>query len=318
MSDPKKKSIGTSGSTYYLPDQVKIVTDTKHPLFDERINLPIDPNMVKNVIMYGVLEPVICVREGEEILVADGRQRVRWTAAANEILAKEGKEPIKFQVVFRRGDNRFQMGIMIAANERAEKDGPLVRAQKMQRLLDMGRTEEEAAVTFVVSGQAIRNWKALLECCPKVKAAVDAGKVPASIAIKLSKLSVEEQEKALAEMLETGATGGARAKQIADRANAGTKKPKKKKARQAVDLDSEEEGEEEAADDDAPVVSVLGKKMMQGIAKRLRSHPFDFGLDPSEFAAHVLDYITGKSSVFAQDFPWHATGEGKEPSKKGQ
>lgn len=305
----KSHKSATADRTLFLPEELTLVTDKSHPLYDERINLPIEETMVANIMAFGVIEPVIGYREGEKILIGDGRQRVKHTAEANKRLKKEGKEPIKIQVAFRRGVGATQMGVMIAANTRAADDGPMVRAKKASRYIEMGRTEEDAAIAMACSHQTIKNYLALLECCAKVQAAVESGKVPAMVAKKLHKLPVAEQEAALAEMLATGATKGARANAIADKA---TKKPKKAKKR-TVDVDAEEDETDE--EEEAPHVSQLGKKLIQGISKRLKSHPFDDGFGPSALAAMVLDYVTGKSNSFAEDYPWHATGEGKAPAK---
>lgn len=312
----KSHKPASADRTRFLPEELTIVTDKTHPLYDERINLPMREEMILNVMCYGVIEPVVGYREGDQILIGDGRQRVRWTTEANKRLKKEGKEAIMLQVVFRRGDAATRMGVMIAANERAQDDGPIVRAKKVARFLEMGRTEEEAAITMACSLQTIKNYLALLECCAKVIAAVEAGKIPVMVAKKLHKLSVAEQEAALAEMLETGATKGQRANAVADKAT-GKKKKTAKAKKKTVNVDGEDDADEDT--DEPPHVSQLGKKLIQGIAKRLKSHPFDDGFGPSALAAFVLDYITGKSFVFAEDYPWHATGEGKEPAKaKGE
>ena len=51
---------GASGKTNVLmfePENLHIVTDKAHPLYDERVNLPFDEGMVLNIKELGVLEP---------------------------------------------------------------------------------------------------------------------------------------------------------------------------------------------------------------------------------------------------------------------
>ena len=88
---------GASGKTNVLnfePENLHLVTDKTHPLYDERVHLPIEEGMVLNIAELGVLEPIIVWKDPETGLscVVDGRQRVRHTLEANKRLLKEGKE----------------------------------------------------------------------------------------------------------------------------------------------------------------------------------------------------------------------------------
>ena len=78
---------GASGKTNVLmfePENLHLVTDKSHPLYDERIHLPIDKGMVLNIKELGVLEPIIVWKDPENGLtcVVVGRQRVRHTLEA--------------------------------------------------------------------------------------------------------------------------------------------------------------------------------------------------------------------------------------------
>jgi hypothetical protein len=66
----------------------------------------------------------------------------------------------------------------------------------------MGKTEEEAAIVFGVTSQCVKSWLKLLELCPAVKKAVDAGRISANAAVQFHGHSREEQEAGLAELLE--------------------------------------------------------------------------------------------------------------------
>jgi ParB family chromosome partitioning protein len=43
----------------FEPENLHLVTDKTHPLYDERIHLPISEAMVLNIMDQGVLEPII-------------------------------------------------------------------------------------------------------------------------------------------------------------------------------------------------------------------------------------------------------------------
>lgn len=95
------------------PEQLKLVTDESHHLYDPRIHLPIDEAMVKNIMVNGVIEPVIIAKEGQDVIVVDGRQRTKNAIEANKRLTAEGKEPVKVTCIIRRGDDASLFGVLI-------------------------------------------------------------------------------------------------------------------------------------------------------------------------------------------------------------
>lgn len=192
----------------FNPDDLVIIgLDTDdgwgHPLYDERIGLPVDEPMVLNIMVHGVLEPVLVRKNGELAEVVDGRQRVRAAREANRRLAAEGKELVLVPAMPRRGDDARMFGVMVSANELRRDDGPLQKATKCARYMDMGRSEEDASIQFGVSVSTIRAWLRLLDCSSGVIEAVEAGRLTATAAGKLAKLPREEQEKALGELTDS-------------------------------------------------------------------------------------------------------------------
>jgi hypothetical protein len=108
--------------------------------------------------------------------------------------------------VVRRGTDGDMMGVMISENEIRRGDPPLVKARKVQKLLDYGFTEEQIANRFGVSIRSVQNWVTLLDCDNKVIKAVEANKISASAAIKLAALPREQQRETLVDMIASGGT----------------------------------------------------------------------------------------------------------------
>lgn len=175
-----------------------------HPLWDPRVELPVEEGLVRNVMVYGVIDPIKVRKEGEEIIVVDGRQRLRAAREANERLAAEGKEELLVPVVVKRGDDAFMFGVMVSANENRQDDDILAKANKASRMLAMGKDNKEVAIAFGVTEQAVRNWLAMLELHPEVIEKVKNGSIAASAAAKLAPLGRDEQVEALAEIEQEG------------------------------------------------------------------------------------------------------------------
>lgn len=220
MAKNSTEAYGASGKTNVLnfePERLHLVTDTAHPLYDERIHLPLDEYMVLSIMDHGVFEPIIVWKDPETGLscVVAGRQRVKHTIEANKRLLKEGKKPLLVPAVVRRG-SAVRMGqVMISENEIQRADTPLGRAKKMADALQRGHDEQDLTLMFGVGVQTIRATLALLDATQAVKDAVESGTVTVSQARQLANLSPEEQREKVKEV--EAATAGTKGHEKARR-----------------------------------------------------------------------------------------------------
>jgi len=183
------------------PEQLVIITDPEDPLYDERVLLPLDNHMVKNVQEFGVKEPILFTRRNNQMVVVAGRQRVRWARAANENLKKAGLAPMKVRAVAETGDEGELLGISVLENECRRDDDMLVKARKAQKLINHGYNQSQAARVFGVHATSLRIWLKLLVLSPEVQKAVDEKKITSSAALQLSELPTDKQNAALEGLL---------------------------------------------------------------------------------------------------------------------
>lgn len=255
MAKSSKNSVdvyGASGKTNVLtfePEKLHLVTDKAHPLYDERIHLPLEESMILNIMDQGVLEPIIVWKDPELGLtcVVDGRQRVRHTLAANKLLVKEGKLPLLVPAVVKRGSANRMAQAMISANEIRKADTPLVRARKMAEALERGHDEKDLALMFGVKVQTVKATLSLLDATQAVKDSVESGIVTVTQARQLATLPPEDQRQKVAE-LETataGATGHEKSRR--QRQVLGEAKPRIKSRKEITKALSEANGEYAAA-----------------------------------------------------------------------
>jgi ParB family chromosome partitioning protein len=203
---------------FFDPEDLVIVTDKANALYDERVEFEVDEKTVRNIMVNGVLQPVLGRRNGEKVEIVAGRQRVLAAREANKRLLKEGAEPVTVPVLWKRGDDATMLGIMISENEIRRDDTPMTKARKLQRLIDLGKSKKECAVLFGVSTVTVTNKLALLECAPQVQKAVESNVVSAEVAQTLSKLSHKEQVAKLDELIAAGTTKGLKGVRAAQQA----------------------------------------------------------------------------------------------------
>jgi ParB family chromosome partitioning protein len=183
------------------PDDLVIVgLDTNdgpdHELYDERALEPLDEALVKNVSVYGVLQPVTVREQGGQLFVVDGRQRVRAARSARNQQSKAGEFEIRVPYTTHgaEGADRQQLtGIMVSANEQRRADEVLVKAAKAARMKALGASLDEVAIAFGRSTVTIRNWLSLLEADDAVLDAVRDGTCAVSAANEIVKYPKEEQ-----------------------------------------------------------------------------------------------------------------------------
>ncbi len=193
------------------PERLTIVTDEKHHLYDERIKLPLDENLVRSIMVHGVKLPVMVTKEGDKYLVVDGRQRVRAAIEANGRLEKEGAAPVKIKLMLERGIDADLFGVVILANEMRQGDDPMTKAKKAKRLLDMDPDEQKCAITFGISQAQLQRWLKLLDLDPKVQKAVERGDISSSAAVGLAELPRDQQVEQLDNLKADEAAGGGKA-----------------------------------------------------------------------------------------------------------
>lgn len=201
---------GKRDAYMFDPEDLVLVTDEKHPLYDDRVHLPVNENLVLNMLYapdgvpQGVLEPVTVARNTETgtVEVVIGRQRVKAAREANKRLKKQGLEPIRVPAMIQRVNAHRGMGMIISENEQREDDTPLGRARKAQRYLQLGRDETEVAVLFGISKASVKNMLALLDAPAAVRHAVDAGKISVSDGYKLAREDPETAKKKVAKLIE--------------------------------------------------------------------------------------------------------------------
>ena len=207
------------------PDDIVLVTEKTHPLYDERVNLPVKEWLVKNIMKLGVREPIEVRQNGTDAatgrLIVEcvyGRQRVKAAREANRRLRELGNsaELIKVPAKIVRGNDSTMTGVMISENEQRQDDDIVIKAQKLERYLALGNTMEDAEVIFGVTRDTLENWQRVLQLDPAILKKINrtgkrGGGIPMVVAIELADLPREKQVTALEEMEQKGLVAGAAA-----------------------------------------------------------------------------------------------------------
>ena len=234
MGNERARRLGTTtqiSAPTFDPEKLILITDKDHPMYDPRVELPLDPDLVASIKKFGVKQPVHVLLDGKEkgghphVLVADGRQRVKACREANRQLVKEGKKPHLVPAIQTYGDYLdVLMNDTVLLNEQRVGNTALYRAQMARRLHEGGKKKVDIALALKVSTTQVDNLLKLLDCSKKVQNAVEAHVCTLDMAIKhFSTMKRSEQDAALEKMLADG--GSLRGRQGRKKLAAATNKP---------------------------------------------------------------------------------------------
>jgi ParB family chromosome partitioning protein len=200
------ESYGAQGKTnllFFDPEDLHLVTDKSHPLYDPRVELDVSESLVASIAYFGVKEPVIVWKDPEtgKTCVLAGRQRVKAARAANKLLKKRGEPPKMVKAIVERGEKPNLLATMKIENEGRVEPTASERAKSAAQLLAAGYDEATVAIILHCSRSALKNYLALLDAPAVIRNAVDAGKLSATHAYSLSKLEPAEAKEKLGKML---------------------------------------------------------------------------------------------------------------------
>lgn len=193
------RSAQAKGSFYWFdPDNLTLVTDPHHPLYDPRALEPYDEGLVQSMLKFGFMtgSSVEIESSKNQLLVADGRRRV---IAAKEVkrrqIAAGAGLTIRVRCIVVKG-NAF-IG-MVLGNTHRKDETVLQLAAKAQYAINNGYSEKETAELFGVTQQTVRNRLAAMALPDTIKRALEMNQITLMLALELGKKSPEEQAKVLA------------------------------------------------------------------------------------------------------------------------
>jgi len=181
--------------------------------FCPRADEKLEDSWLEDLRANGVRQPVDAFRDGDTVVLLEGRRRVRAARVIWDEQHKAGipeDKRISVRVNVRRGSPVELFGFNVGSENRKSRS-PMQRAALMLQAQKFGSDDKQIATMFSVSTQTVKNMLSLYDLAPDVQRAVDKGELPIREAIKLADVPREEQKEILAQLTANDATKGARA-----------------------------------------------------------------------------------------------------------
>jgi hypothetical protein len=164
------------GSPSCWPDELTVINDPNHALFDERLALPVTDERIRNLVAVGQVQPIAVRVEGNELVVTAGRQRWKMATVINHLvgvrmykgkiesiwdaierlkrtplaswIADQVPNGMKLQFVVYRGDAMEAGRASTSENEMRVDDPRDAKIRRAQRMAKQGHSAEDIADAF--------------------------------------------------------------------------------------------------------------------------------------------------------------------------
>ena len=191
------------------PETFTVVADKAHPLYDPRVEWPLDEDVIADFHANGVHTTIKVSDNGYDAKgcpifpVVEGRRRVLHALEHNRRYPK-AKIKVKFNVV--HGDDADLVLFALSGNTReAENIGSI--AWKARTAIKLGKSEAEIMVALrIKSKPTMDRILAYMDLSKAVQTAVDKGTIPLLAIDSFKDVPREEQGAKLAEVQASGAT----------------------------------------------------------------------------------------------------------------
>lgn len=195
------------------PAALTLIRDPQHPLYDPRVDDPVDPESAfyKDLLAVGVRNPILVRRNGTRkdgtpiLEVAGGRQRTKTMVHINEhhpLADGVRKVPVEFV----QGDDAAMVLLALAENHLRRDETPYSRAVKIQKAVALGKSPAEIAQACGWKNAAeVERHLLILNFIPEVQAKFN-GELPAGSIKDFANVPREEQAVVLAKVQDSGAS----------------------------------------------------------------------------------------------------------------
>lgn len=197
----KKTAFEAPRSNMYmlLPEELTVVDDPKHWLYDPRVATPPDEAFIADIETRGIIQPINVVKEDDKTLVVTGRRRVRAAQTINA--RRKGQEPIRVPCWQRKGDEADLYAVAVAENTHRRNDSIAETVAKATQLSNLTGDQKRVAAAMGKTVQQISQLLKVNELHKSVRTALYANKLGLVAALEFHGMPLPEQEAALKKLL---------------------------------------------------------------------------------------------------------------------
>lgn len=191
--------------TYVDPKGLKLIRDKSSPLYDPRVDEPLDQPadqlFIADIAENGVTNPVLVRVNGPDYEVVAGRRRV----AATMLVNKKRATPILIPITVLTGSDEEMVAAAIRENALRKEESYYSQAWKVRSLQRLGLSNDMIARTTHLPLGRIDGLLNFLNLSAEAQAAIQRGELPFGSVPTLGEVKREEQPAFVEELKKKGA-----------------------------------------------------------------------------------------------------------------
>jgi len=197
----KKTAFEAPRSNMYmlLPEELTVIDDPKHWLYDPRVETPPDVAFIADIEERGIIQPINVVKEDDRTLVVTGRRRVRAAQDINK--RRKGQEPIRVPCWQRKGNEADLYAVAVAENTHRRNDSIAETVAKATRLSNHTGDPKRVAAAMGKTVQQVSQLLKVNELHKSVRMALFNNKLGLVAALEFHGMPLPEQEATLKKLL---------------------------------------------------------------------------------------------------------------------
>lgn len=218
----KLKAAGLEASraniTMMDPAALTVVIDKTHPLYDDRVHLALDEELIGSFDQMGVINPVEIRENGSNengvpiLEVVSGRRRTLNLRECNKRRVAKNLPVLRIPVRVVYGSDAEMVLRAIAENAMRKDETPSSKATKIAIALRLGSTEEDVAKALGSAISTVQNLVRFLNLTPDVQAAIDTKELPLGAVDTFADVPRDQQAAVLTKLREAASNGGSKLK----------------------------------------------------------------------------------------------------------
>lgn len=166
-----------------------------NPKLNGRHDLPNIEWLIEDIAENGQLEPVIIRSDGGIAVLCAGFSRYRAIVEINK--RKLTPVPLKIKCSYYKGNEQDGFVVAIRENRFRSQTSPLDDAYNIAQLQRWGQSDEQIAAIYREDVAWIKKRMKLVQLAPEAQEALKSGRLKAPAAVKLAKMSTDQQREAV-------------------------------------------------------------------------------------------------------------------------
>lgn len=193
------------------PPSAFTIAEAGHYLHDPRSPEVPPAWLVDSIREDGLLVNIVVKREGDRLMVDDGRTRVRAGLIVEAERKKAGEPPPMFRYALLDGSEEKAERAMHVTNAYRRVIGPASKAETIATYRGKSWPDDKIASLIAEPASNVDKLAAVNDCCPTVRALMEAGRIDWQLAPKFAALAVAEQKAMASDLVAAKITGGRKA-----------------------------------------------------------------------------------------------------------